>query len=111
MSGGQSNDDENRVVLLAAAVRAAGGEALALAYGVQVSRFQSSACSIAQQMCIGAPIRLMPGPTLLGHLMDRVLLVLTDVFDQVGIGKHIEINFERPGSRVHLGIVDSALHL
>src|SRR5579862_9379771 len=52
-----------------------------------------------------------PRLTLLGHLMDRVLLVLTDVFDQVGIRNHIEINLEGPGSRVHLGIIDGGLHL
>src|SRR6185295_1628559 len=43
--------------------------------------------------------------------MDRVLLVLTDVFDQVGIRNHIEINLERPGPRVHFGIVDGGFHL
>ena len=51
------------------------------------------------------------GLTLLSHLMDDVLLILADVFDQVGIRNRIEINLERPGSRVHFGIIDCAFHL
>src|SRR5947207_1270820 len=62
-------------------------------------------------MCIEVRDQADAETDLLSHLMGSVLLVFTYVFDQVGIRNSIEVNLERPRSRVHFGVVDRAFHL